>query len=125
MRLRGVIVGATDPAGAARFWDIVVPGATGPRFVRARTVASRSRIHLDLACAPDAFDEEVRRLINCGAVRVGPPRAETYGRNQIFLDPTGLPFCLNAYNNDDNERRESDQPRAEPRIDTKATISPG
>ncbi len=58
---------------------------------------ARSRLHLDLECTPEDFDFEWRRLIDVGAVRIGPRREERFGSNQMYLDPSGTAFCLNSY----------------------------
>jgi catechol 2,3-dioxygenase-like lactoylglutathione lyase family enzyme len=53
--------------------------------------------HLDLACAPVAFDAEVARLTALGAVLLGTPRREPYGAIANLRDPDGNAFDLCAY----------------------------
>lgn len=53
--------------------------------------------HLDLACEPDAFDDESARLIALGARLVEPVRVEPYGAIANLCDPDGNPFDLCAY----------------------------
>ncbi len=57
----------------------------------------RSQLHIDLVCDVTDFDKEVDRIVDLGAVRLGPQRTEHFGRGQILLDPDGIVFCHNAY----------------------------
>lgn len=54
-------------------------------------------VHLDLACDPSCFDEEVARLASLGARLLVPVRAEPYGSIANMADPDGNPFDLCAY----------------------------
>jgi predicted enzyme related to lactoylglutathione lyase len=54
-------------------------------------------IHLDLACGPAEFDEEVARLAGLCALLRSPVRTESYGRIANFADPAGNAFDLCAY----------------------------
>jgi predicted enzyme related to lactoylglutathione lyase len=54
-------------------------------------------LHLDLACDPEAFDDEVARFVALGARVVGGPRREPYGSIVNLADPEGNPFDLCAY----------------------------
>ncbi len=62
--------------------------------------ATPSNIHLDLVCLRSEFESESDRLLELGATRVGPPRSAHWGDTQIFRDPGGGLFCLNAYTGD-------------------------
>jgi shikimate kinase len=107
-----------DPERAASFWlaaaglvtlesttDRVVVGTSGGvrllgfRRTSGESLAARTRdrVHLDLECPLDAFDGEVDRLIDLGAVRLGTKRVEHFASGQIFTDPNGLVFCQNGY----------------------------
>jgi shikimate kinase len=107
-----------DPERAASFWlaaaglvtlesrtDRGVVGTSGGvrllGFRRASgeslSARTRDRVHLDLECPLDAFDSEVERLIDLGAVRLGTKRVEHFASGQIFTDPNGLVFCQNGY----------------------------
>lgn len=54
-------------------------------------------VHLDLACAPGEFDDELERLLALGARLVAGPRHEPYGSIANFTDPDGNAFDLCAY----------------------------
>jgi shikimate kinase len=107
-----------DPSSAAAFWiaatglvtlesseDHVVVGLPGGsrllgfRGASADSLAARTRdrIHIDLECPLDVFDDEVNRLIDLGAVRLGTKRVEHFASGQIFTDPNGVVFCQNGY----------------------------
>ncbi|MFN3217985.1 MAG: VOC family protein [Acidimicrobiales bacterium] len=53
--------------------------------------------HLDLACDPVDFDDEVSRLVALGAALLAPARREPYGSIANLADPDGNAFDLNAY----------------------------
>lgn len=53
--------------------------------------------HLDLACAPDEFTAEHRRLVALGATELRPVRHEHYGSIANLADPDGNAFDLCAY----------------------------
>jgi predicted enzyme related to lactoylglutathione lyase len=103
---------ATD--ALARFWSaaaglheveredvdrwIVLADAGGVRRIGIQRGAVRpGSIHLDLACAPEAFGSELDRLIALGAHAVGEPRVEPYGSIANLADPDGNLFDLCAY----------------------------
>lgn len=58
---------------------------------------AKGRIHLDLACSPQSFEDEVARLVACGAVLVRAVRREAYGSIATMVDPEGNIFDLCAY----------------------------
>ena len=96
--MAGVTIAADEPIASEEFWRGALTSSERVRTGPSAPGGPRSRVHLDLACDPARFDAETQQFIALGAVRIGPSRREPYGRNQIFLDPEGLPFCLNAYN---------------------------
>jgi predicted enzyme related to lactoylglutathione lyase len=57
----------------------------------------KPRVHLDLACDVDAFDDEVTRLLSLGARRLRDDRRESYGMIATLADPEGNIFDLCAY----------------------------
>jgi len=57
----------------------------------------RGSIHLDLACEPDEFDDELARLRDLGAKSLSPARIEPYGSIANLTDPQGNPFDLCSY----------------------------
>jgi predicted enzyme related to lactoylglutathione lyase len=105
---------APAPDALARFWSqlldlheveredgdrwIVLADADGHRRIGIQRGAARpGSVHLDLACAPEAFDDELTRLTGIGAVIRSPPRREPYGSIANLADPDGNPFDLCAY----------------------------
>jgi predicted enzyme related to lactoylglutathione lyase len=54
-------------------------------------------LHLDLACSPDEFDDELNRILIIGAAQLSEPRREPYGSIANLADPDGNPFDLCAY----------------------------
>ena len=62
-----------------------------------RGPSRRGSVHVDLACDPDLFEEELRRLISLGARVLDEPRVEPYGAIANLADPDGNPFDLCAY----------------------------
>ncbi len=77
---------------------IVLSTSDGTRRIgiqRGRSVVGST--HLDLACRPDEFDDELARLAACGAVVRSPPRHEPYGSIANLADPDGNLFDLCAY----------------------------
>lgn len=56
-----------------------------------------SKLHLDLACEPGAFEGERARILNLGATETRPARVEHYGSIANFADPEGNLFDLCAY----------------------------
>ena len=103
---------ATD--ALARFWSAVldlheVEREDGDRWIVLADTDGRRRIglqrgatrpgsvHLDVACAPDAFEQELSRIRALGAASLGEPRREPYGSIANLADPDGNPFDLCAY----------------------------
>ena len=69
-------------------------------FVGSASSAARlvsGSVHLDLACDPGDFDDELARLTALGARVVEPVRVEPYGCIANLVDPDGNPFDLCAY----------------------------
>jgi predicted enzyme related to lactoylglutathione lyase len=54
-------------------------------------------MHLDVACQPFEFEDELGRLMALGARLVEPPRREPYGSIANLIDPDGNQFDLCAY----------------------------
>lgn len=115
-----VTVDVADPRRSAEFWcqatkvrvledqdegrAVILGLETGERFIGLqRSTASdlvastSSRVHIDLECEPDDFENEVGRLIELGAVRIGAKRTEHFGLGQVLVDLDGTIFCQNAY----------------------------
>jgi predicted enzyme related to lactoylglutathione lyase len=77
---------------------IVLADASGRRRMGVQTGATRpGSMHLDVACAPDDFDDELERIVGLGAEQIGASRHEPYGSIVNLLDPDGNPFDLCAY----------------------------
>jgi predicted enzyme related to lactoylglutathione lyase len=77
---------------------IVIGHASGDRVLGIqRGTARPGGVHLDLACSPEEFDDEVARLLAAGAARTRPDRSETYGLIANLVDPCGYAFDLCAY----------------------------
>jgi hypothetical protein len=83
---------------------VVLGTPTGTRLVGFQRVTAaslgtrtRDRVHIDLECPLESFAREVDRMIDLGAVRIGPARVEHFATSQIFTDPNGLVFCQNGY----------------------------
>jgi predicted enzyme related to lactoylglutathione lyase len=62
-----------------------------------RGSARPGTVHLDLVCGVAEFDEERRRLLDCGAAELTPARTVEYGCIANLADPDGNPFDLCAY----------------------------
>jgi predicted enzyme related to lactoylglutathione lyase len=109
-----VTVDSPDTEVTARFWSaaaalheveredvdrwIVLADVDGMRRLGIQRGAIRAgSIHLDLACTPADFDDELARLIGLGARLVADPRREPYGSIANLSDPDGNPFDLCAY----------------------------
>lgn len=109
-----VTMDAPSPDAAAAFWAgalglveveredgdrwIVLAEPNGTRRIGIQRGPVRAgSVHLDLACSPDRFDGELDRLTQLGAVALGHPRNEAYGRIANLADPSGTPFDLCAY----------------------------
>jgi hypothetical protein len=79
----------------------VADGTPAMRFVRtdpsSLVTMVPASVHLDLACEPDHFDAEIDRLLDLGAIRIGPRTEAPYGLGQMLIDPDGIVFCENAY----------------------------
>jgi predicted enzyme related to lactoylglutathione lyase len=103
-----------DTAVLARFWAaalslvqleneddgrwILLGSSHGARVLGLQRGASRAGgIHLDLACEPAVFDDEVARLVALGAALTRPVRREHYGCIANLRDPEGNLFDLCAY----------------------------
>ena len=103
---------ATDTL--ARFWSavldlheveredgdrwIVLADADGRRCIGLQRGATRpGSVHLDVACGPEEFEEELSRIRALGAVSLGEPRREPYGAIANLADPDGNLFDLCAY----------------------------
>jgi catechol 2,3-dioxygenase-like lactoylglutathione lyase family enzyme len=103
-----------DTDRAARFWGaalglvesqredgdrwIVLSDRAGTRRIGVQKGPARpGTVHLDLACTPAEFTDEMRRLLALGAVQAIAPRRELYGSIVNLLDPDGNPFDLCAY----------------------------
>lgn len=103
---------ATD--GLAAFWSavlglheveredgdrwIVLADDDGRRRIGLQTgVARPGSMHLDLACSPGEFEDELSRIVELGATQLGAPRREPYGSIANLVDPDGNPFDLCAY----------------------------
>ncbi len=72
---------------------LTVVAASASSEVRSRP----GSVHLDLACSPDEFDDELSRILIIGAVQLSEPRREPYGSIANLADPDGNPFDLCAY----------------------------
>ncbi len=109
-----VTLDSPDTDAAARFWSsaaglheveredvdrwIVLADLTGLRRLGIqRGAARKGSIHLDLACEPDGFDDELTRLLALGAQLLDGPRHEPYGSIVNLADPDGNRFDLCAY----------------------------
>jgi predicted enzyme related to lactoylglutathione lyase len=78
-------------------WIVLSDTAGVRRIGLQRGPASPGTVHLDLACAPAEFADEVNRLVSLGARLVRPPRIESYGSIANLSDPDGNLFDLCAY----------------------------
>ena len=77
---------------------IVLADADGRRCIGLQRGATRQgSVHLDVACAPGAFEDELNRLSALGAASLSKPRREPYGAIANLADPDGNPFDLCAY----------------------------
>jgi predicted enzyme related to lactoylglutathione lyase len=77
---------------------IVLSSADGVRRIGLqRGEPKPGSVHLDLACAPEEFAAELRRLTALGAKAGSEPRFEPYGSIANLADPEGNPFDLCAY----------------------------
>ena len=78
-------------------WVVLGDSDGNRRIGIQRSAHTPGGIHIDLACGPAEFDEEVARLTGLGAVLRSPTRTESYGRIANFADPAGNAFDLCAY----------------------------
>jgi predicted enzyme related to lactoylglutathione lyase len=78
-------------------WIVLADSAGVRRLGIHRGATIPGSIHLDLACSPETFEEEVARLVRLGAQRLGDPRREPYGSIVNLADPDGNCFDLCAY----------------------------
>ncbi len=109
-----VTIDAPDTDAAARFWCavldlheieredvdrwIVLADRAGTRRLGIqRGITRPGSMHLDIACAPSAFEAELERITALGATPATPPRREPYGSIANLVDPDGNPFDLCAY----------------------------
>jgi len=109
-----VTMDSPQPDVLAAFWRAALTlhetqREDGDRWLVLSDVASVRRIglqrgahkpggtHLDLACRPDEFTDEVARLVALGAGLAQPPRHEPYGSIANLMDPDGNRFDLCAY----------------------------
>lgn len=77
---------------------IVLSDRDGVRRIGLQRGATRpGSLHLDVACAPDEFRDELGRLMSLGARLLEPARIEPYGSIANLVDPDGNPFDLCAY----------------------------
>ena len=110
-----VTIDTPEPDRLATFWSealdlheieredvdrwLVLADASNVRRIGLQRGAHRPGcIHLDLACNPEEFDAEVKRLVELGARLVRPARRESYGSIANLADPDGNLFDLCAYN---------------------------
>lgn len=109
-----VTLDVASPDAAADFWKaalglveseredgdrwIVLSDVDGVRRIGLQRGTPRpGGVHLDLACSPDEFDAECRRIVELGAEMIGDPRHEPYGSIVNLRDPEGYVFDLCAY----------------------------
>ncbi len=109
-----VTLDSPTPDALARFWSevldlheveredgdrwIVLADVHGRRCIGLQRGATRpGSVHLDVACVPEAFEEELSRIRSLGAATLGEPRREPYGSIANLVDPDGNPFDLCAY----------------------------
>ncbi|TFH20149.1 MAG: hypothetical protein E4H05_02995 [Acidimicrobiales bacterium] len=109
-----VTLDSPDTEAIAQFWSdaatlheveredvdrwIVLADSAGVRRLGIQRGAIRTgSIHLDLACSPAAFDDELARLVGLGAQLLAAARREPYGSIANLHDPDGNPFDLCAY----------------------------
>ena len=78
-------------------WIVLADTAGVRRLGIQRGATIPGSIHLDLACTPAAFDDEVARLVGLGARLRAAPRREPYGSIANLADPDGNAFDLCAY----------------------------
>jgi predicted enzyme related to lactoylglutathione lyase len=77
---------------------LVLASAQGRRLLGLqRGVTRPGSVHLDLACGPAEFDDELTRLVGLGARLASAARREEYGSIANLLDPDGNTFDLCAY----------------------------
>lgn len=103
-----------DPDRAAQFWCAALGLVVGEReddgrwmmlsgtdrvwrLGLQRGVVVAGSVHLDLTCGADEFDATMHRFVDEGAVALGAPRDEPYGRIVNFADPDGNLFDLCTY----------------------------
>lgn len=78
-------------------WVVLADRAGVRRIGLQRGTHRPGGTHLDLACDPADFDDEVARLLALGATLIAPARREPYGSIVNLADPDGNAFDLNAY----------------------------
>lgn len=78
-------------------WIVLADPGGSRRLGIQRGVTIVGSIHLDLACSPETFEEELRRLVRLGAQLLGDARREPYGSIVNLADPDGNRFDLCAY----------------------------
>lgn len=109
-----VTLDSPRPDDIARFWSealelheteredgdrwIVLSDTSGQRRLGIqRGTQLAGSVHLDIACKPSEFDDELARLVELGASPSGPVRREPYGSIANLTDPDGNAFDLCAY----------------------------
>jgi predicted enzyme related to lactoylglutathione lyase len=114
LRFDLVTLDSPAPDDLAKFWSaalgmveteredgdrwIVLSSSDGTRRLGIqRGRRRRGSIHLDLACEPVEFDDELARLLDLGARSLSAARIEPYGCIANLTDPQGNPFDLCSY----------------------------
>jgi predicted enzyme related to lactoylglutathione lyase len=109
-----VTIDAADTDAIAAFWSAAldlheVEREDGNRWIVLADAEERRRMgvqfgvprpgsmHLDVVCDLGDFESELARIVQLGAVALGPPRSEPYGSIANLADPDGNPFDLCAY----------------------------
>ena len=107
-----VTIDTPEPDRLAAFWSAalrlremeredvdrwIVLGDTVRRIGLQRGAHRAGGLHLDLACEPGEFEDEVQRLAMLGAVLLSPVRTEPYGSIANMADPDGNLFDLCCY----------------------------
>jgi len=114
LRFDLVTLDSPAPDDLAKFWSaalgmveteredgdrwIVLSSSDGTRRLGIQRGNHRSgSVHLDLACHPDEFKDELARLRDLGARSLADPRLEPYGSIANLTDPQGNPFDVCSY----------------------------
>ncbi|MFI1017765.1 VOC family protein [Streptomyces sp. NPDC020965] len=108
-RIDEIVYDCHDPARLVRFWAALLGGEPvdrspdwsyvdppGPLRIAFQRVpegrAGKNRLHVDLVAGD--VDAAADEAVTLGAVRLGPPVADDYGRFQVLADPEGNEFCF-------------------------------